>query len=136
MRGIPASLKPAVHVGAQAEGAPQAVNNDWQAGTCSCQRPWFMASAPERLELETSLREVECWLLKPGHQIALHFAGERMKQSTKDQIQGSLHEFIGKAKEKAGNIANKPDLAAEGQGEKIAGKVQKKVGQIERVLEK
>jgi uncharacterized protein YjbJ (UPF0337 family) len=59
-----------------------------------------------------------------------------MKPSTKDQVQGSLHEMIGKAKEKAGEVTNDPDLAAKGQGEKIAGKLQKKVGQIERVLEK
>jgi uncharacterized protein YjbJ (UPF0337 family) len=59
-----------------------------------------------------------------------------MKPSTKDQVQGTVHELIGKAKEKAGKVSNNPDLAAEGQGEKIAGKVQKKVGQIERVLEK
>jgi uncharacterized protein YjbJ (UPF0337 family) len=58
-----------------------------------------------------------------------------MKPSTKDQVQGKLHEIKGKAKEKAGQITNNADLAAEGQGEKIAGVVQKKVGQIEKVLE-
>ena len=31
---------------------------------------------------------------------------------------------------------NNPNLAAEGQNEKLAGKVQKKVGQIEKVFEK
>jgi uncharacterized protein YjbJ (UPF0337 family) len=59
-----------------------------------------------------------------------------MKPSTTDQIQGSLHEVIGKAKQKAGEVVNDPNLAAKGQDEKVAGKVQKKVGQIERVLEK
>jgi uncharacterized protein YjbJ (UPF0337 family) len=59
-----------------------------------------------------------------------------MKSSTKDQVQGSLHELKGKAKEKAGQLTNNPNLAAEGQDEKIAGKVQKKVGQIEKVFEK
>ncbi len=59
-----------------------------------------------------------------------------MKPSTKDQIQGKLHELKGKAKQKAGQIANNPDLAAEGQGEKVAGIVQKKVGQLEKVFEK
>jgi uncharacterized protein YjbJ (UPF0337 family) len=29
---------------------------------------------------------------------------------------------------------NNPDLEAEGQGEKIGGKVQKKIGQVEKVL--
>jgi uncharacterized protein YjbJ (UPF0337 family) len=42
----------------------------------------------------------------------------------------------GKVKEKAGQVTNNPNLAAEGQNEKLAGKVQKKVGQIEKVLEK
>jgi len=59
-----------------------------------------------------------------------------MKPSTKDQVQGKFHELKGKAKETAGQVTNNPDLADEGQGEKIAGKVQKKVGQIEKVFEK
>jgi uncharacterized protein YjbJ (UPF0337 family) len=59
-----------------------------------------------------------------------------MKPSTKDQIQGAFHEMKGKAKQTVGQVTKNPDLAAEGQDEKLAGKVQKKVGQIERVLEK
>lgn len=59
-----------------------------------------------------------------------------MKPSTKDQVEGALHELKGAGKEKAGRIANDPDLASEGQVEKIAGSVQKKVGQIEKVFEK
>jgi uncharacterized protein YjbJ (UPF0337 family) len=59
-----------------------------------------------------------------------------MKPSTTDQIKGKLHEVKGKAKEKAGQLTNNPNLAAEGQDEKIAGVVQKKVGQIEKVFEK
>ncbi len=59
-----------------------------------------------------------------------------MKTSTKDQVQGGLHELKGKAKEKAGQLTNNPNLAADGQDEKVAGKVQKKVGQIEKVFEK
>jgi uncharacterized protein YjbJ (UPF0337 family) len=59
-----------------------------------------------------------------------------MKPSTKDQIQGDFHEMKGKVKEKAGQATNNRNLADEGQAEKVAGKVQKKVGQIEKVLEK
>ncbi len=59
-----------------------------------------------------------------------------MKPSTKDQIAGKLHELKGKAKEKAGQVTNNPNLADEGQAEKIAGVVQKKVGQIKKVFEK
>ena len=59
-----------------------------------------------------------------------------MKPSTTDQIKGTLHEMKGAAKEKVGKVTNDPDLEAEGQVEKVAGKVQKKIGQIEKVLEK
>jgi uncharacterized protein YjbJ (UPF0337 family) len=59
-----------------------------------------------------------------------------MKPSTTDQIKGNVHEVKGKVKEKAGQVTNNPKLEAEGQDEKFAGKVQKKVGQIEKVLEK
>ena len=59
-----------------------------------------------------------------------------MKPSTKDQVKGKFHELKGKAKEKAGQLTNNPDLAAEGQNEKLAGKIQKKIGQVEAVLEK
>jgi len=59
-----------------------------------------------------------------------------MKPSTKDQIEGNLHEVKGKVKEKAGQVTNNPTLRAKGKSENLAGKVQKKVGQIEKVLEK
>jgi uncharacterized protein YjbJ (UPF0337 family) len=59
-----------------------------------------------------------------------------MKPSTKDQIEGKLHEVKGKVKAKAGQVTNNPNLEAEGQAERLAGKVQKKIGQIERVFEK
>jgi uncharacterized protein YjbJ (UPF0337 family) len=57
-----------------------------------------------------------------------------MKPSTKDQIQGALHEMKGTAKQIAGQATKNPNLVAEGQDEKLAGKVQEKVGQIEKVL--
>lgn len=59
-----------------------------------------------------------------------------MKPSTKDQMEGLLHEIKGKAKEAVGQVTNNPDLEAEGQAEELAGKVQKKVGQIKQVFEK
>lgn len=59
-----------------------------------------------------------------------------MKQSTKDRVEGKLHELKGALKEKAGKVSKNPDLKAEGQAEKIAGKIQKKVGQVEKVFEK
>ena len=59
-----------------------------------------------------------------------------MKDSIKDKVAGTLHEAKGKVKEKVGRATNDPDLEAQGTGEKVAGKVQKKVGEIEKVLEK
>jgi uncharacterized protein YjbJ (UPF0337 family) len=59
-----------------------------------------------------------------------------MKQSTKDQVAGKFHEAKGAVKERTGTATNNPDLAARGNDEKVAGKVQNKVGQVEKVLEK
>ncbi len=58
-----------------------------------------------------------------------------MKQSTKDQARGKFHEVKGKVKEKVGRATNNPRLEDEGQDENVVGKVQKKVGQVEKVLE-
>lgn len=59
-----------------------------------------------------------------------------MKTSTKDQLAGNFHEAKGAVKEKAGQITKNPDMAANGHDEKVSGKIQKKVGQVERVMEK
>ena len=59
-----------------------------------------------------------------------------MHSSTKDQIEGTLHQEKGAVKTEVGKSTNNPNLTAEGQAEKLAGTVQKKVGQVERVLEK
>jgi uncharacterized protein YjbJ (UPF0337 family) len=59
-----------------------------------------------------------------------------MKTSVKNRVKGSLHEVKGTLKEKAGEVTGDPNLTADGRVEKLAGKVQKKVGQIQTVLEK
>jgi uncharacterized protein YjbJ (UPF0337 family) len=59
-----------------------------------------------------------------------------VKDSTKDKVQGTVHEVKGAVKEKIGQMTNNPDLADEGTAEKIGGKVQKKVGDVEKVFEK
>jgi uncharacterized protein YjbJ (UPF0337 family) len=59
-----------------------------------------------------------------------------MKQSTKDQVKGKAHEVKGSIKEKIGRATNNQDLESEGAGEKIGGKVVKKIGQVEKVLGK
>jgi uncharacterized protein YjbJ (UPF0337 family) len=57
-----------------------------------------------------------------------------MKPSTKNEIAGKMHEVKGRIKEKVGHLTNNPDLEADGTGEKVAGKVQKKIGELEKVV--
>jgi uncharacterized protein YjbJ (UPF0337 family) len=59
-----------------------------------------------------------------------------MNPSTKDVLQGTFHEVKGKVKEKAGQVTNNPGLESEGKVEHGAGKGQKKIGQVEKVIEK
>lgn len=59
-----------------------------------------------------------------------------MKQSTHDQVAGKLHEVKGAAKEMLGKLSDNPKLEGEGSGEKIAGKIQGKIGQVEQVIGK
>jgi uncharacterized protein YjbJ (UPF0337 family) len=59
-----------------------------------------------------------------------------MKYSTKDQVEGRFHVLKGKVKEVAGKQSDNSKLEGEGLGEKMAGKVKKKIGQDEKVLEK
>ena len=59
-----------------------------------------------------------------------------MKDSTKDKIKGTAHELKGAIKEKIGQATNNPNLEAEGTAEKVGGKVQKKVADVEKVVGK
>jgi len=59
-----------------------------------------------------------------------------MKPSTKDKAEGKFHKMKGKIKEKAGQLTNNPRLETEGTVEKVGGKVQGIVGQVEKALEK
>jgi uncharacterized protein YjbJ (UPF0337 family) len=59
-----------------------------------------------------------------------------MKDSTKDKVAGKAHELKGSVKEKIGRATKNPNLEAEGTDEKVGGKVQKKIGDIEKVFEK
>ena len=68
--------------------------------------------------------------------LPLEVKGDAMKESTKDQIAGKAHEVKGAIKEKVGHVTNNPDRVAEGVDEKVGGKIQKKVGDIEKVFEK
>ena len=59
-----------------------------------------------------------------------------MTSSTTDKVEGNVHEAKGKIKETVGQLANDPELEAEGKEENLSGKIQKKVGQIKEVFEK
>jgi uncharacterized protein YjbJ (UPF0337 family) len=59
-----------------------------------------------------------------------------MSISTNDQIEGKVHEVKGAVKQTVGQLVGNPNLEAEGQAETLAGKVQTKVGQVEKVLGK
>lgn len=59
-----------------------------------------------------------------------------MKDSTKDKVQGAVHEAKGKVKEKVGQLTNNPRVEDEGTDEKVGGKIQKKIGDVEKVFEK
>jgi uncharacterized protein YjbJ (UPF0337 family) len=59
-----------------------------------------------------------------------------MKSSTKDQAEGTFHQVKGTVKEIAGKLSDNPELEDRGTGEKIAGKIQEKVGQVKKVVGK
>ena len=57
-----------------------------------------------------------------------------MKLSTDDKATGTIHEVKGAIKKEVGELTNDPDLAADGEVEKNAGKVQHFVGKVEKVV--
>jgi uncharacterized protein YjbJ (UPF0337 family) len=59
-----------------------------------------------------------------------------MKESTKDELIGIAHVAKGSVKKALGQMSNDAKLKTEGQVEQLAGKVQRKLGQGETVLEK
>lgn len=59
-----------------------------------------------------------------------------MKSSIRDKAEGAFHRAKGKIKEVAGMLSNDSKLEAKGAGEKNAGKVQEKIGQVKKVLGK
>ena len=61
---------------------------------------------------------------------------DSMKSSTKDKIKGALKEAKGKVKEETGKVTRNPDLRDRGTIEKAGGKVQRKIGDVEKVFEK
>lgn len=54
--------------------------------------------------------------------------------SMKDRAEGKLHQVNGKIKENAGRLIGNQELEADGRRENLSGKVQDKVGQVEKAL--
>jgi uncharacterized protein YjbJ (UPF0337 family) len=59
-----------------------------------------------------------------------------MRPSTENEVAGKIHEVKGAIKEKVGHVTNDPNLEGEGAGEKIAGTLQNKLGQVQKVVQK
>jgi uncharacterized protein YjbJ (UPF0337 family) len=59
-----------------------------------------------------------------------------MKNSTKDKTEGVGHQVKGAVKENVGKVVDDQNLKDEGAAERAGGKVQKKVGDVEKALEK
>ena len=59
-----------------------------------------------------------------------------MKSSTKDNIGGKMHQVKGKIKETAGKVVGNRNLEGEGKDEKLGGKIQEKIGQVEKIVGK
>jgi len=57
-----------------------------------------------------------------------------MKSSTKDKVEGKLHEVKGGIKEDVGKATNDPNLEVLGKTEKKAGKVQAWIGRVEKAV--
>ena len=56
-----------------------------------------------------------------------------MKSSVRDKTEGKFHQMKGKIKQAAGKISDNPKLEVEGTGERVAGIVQEKIGQVKKV---
>jgi uncharacterized protein YjbJ (UPF0337 family) len=59
-----------------------------------------------------------------------------MKSSIANRLAGELHEAKGKFKEKVGRMTDDPQTETEGITERIAGKIQKKIGQVQKAVAK
>jgi uncharacterized protein YjbJ (UPF0337 family) len=79
---------------------------------------------------------VGCLSPKRGEAGRNREGGNTMKSSIANRLAGELHEAKGKFKEKVGRMTNDPETESEGLSEKITGKIQKKIGQVQKALAK
>lgn len=57
-----------------------------------------------------------------------------MKTSTYDRVRGNAKEAVGAVKQQTGRLVGNARLQKKGQDEKTEGKVQKKIGEVEKVF--
>ena len=57
-----------------------------------------------------------------------------MKSSIHDKAEGTAKNIAGRVKEVTGKVIGNPRLQADGKAEKVEGQIQKKVGDIKKVL--
>jgi uncharacterized protein YjbJ (UPF0337 family) len=63
-----------------------------------------------------------------------HEKSKDMKSSTHNQVEGTAKKIAGNVKEVTGKVVGNPRLQAEGKAELVEGQIQKKIGDIEKVL--
>jgi uncharacterized protein YjbJ (UPF0337 family) len=59
-----------------------------------------------------------------------------MKSSIENRIEGEVHEVKGTLKEKVGQLTHDRRTQAEGLAEKVAGKIQKRIGRVQKTVAK
>ncbi len=59
-----------------------------------------------------------------------------MKSSKRDNAEGKMHQVKGTIKEVAGRMVGNKDLEGEGKDENTKGKIQEKLGEIKKVMDK
>jgi uncharacterized protein YjbJ (UPF0337 family) len=61
---------------------------------------------------------------------------DTVKSSSKNKIEGKMHQVKGTIKETVGKVLNNKEMAAEGKLEKMKGKVDAKIGQFKKMIKK
>ncbi len=59
-----------------------------------------------------------------------------MKSSTKNNIDGKMHQVKGTIKQTIGKVLNNRGMEAKGKLENIKGKVEEKIGQLKKIVKK
>lgn len=57
-----------------------------------------------------------------------------MKSSIQDKTEGTAKNIAGRVKEATGKLIGNPRLEAEGKAVRVEGQIQKKIGEIKKVL--